>query len=243
MFKKVEKKKVYMMIVEQIQDLIRKEKLKKGDRLPPERTLAQELGVSRAPLREALAALEILGVIESRGRNGNFIVNTFDYRRYMQRFKELEQGWSALEILEGRKEIEPGAASLAAERCSPEDISQLESILKKTEKAMAINDLSEFIRLNRQFHLTIAKASNNEVFFYIMNHIANDELNKKLWIKLDEKALLPSGRTNKYFRQHCKIVEAIKAKDKAKARKAVLYHLTSFERDLFGEDGVSKNSL
>jgi len=84
MFEKVQTRKVYMEIVEQIQDLIKRGRLKPGDKLPAERILADKLGVSRPPLREALSALEILGIIESRGGKGNFIKDSFDLTSYAQ---------------------------------------------------------------------------------------------------------------------------------------------------------------
>ena len=239
-FEKVRTKKVYMEIVEQIQNLIKEGRLKKGDKLPPERVLAEQLGVSRPPLREALAALEILGVIESRGGRGNFIVNTFGSAYYLQQFKELEQGESPLELLEARKVMEVEVAGLAAERHSPEDIRELKSIVGGMEKV--VNNVSEFMELNRRFHLGIAVATNNSVLYQMMKYIVN-ELNKQLWIKLDEETLVLPGRTEKYFHQHCKILEAIKAKNKIKARKATLHHLVSFETDLFGENGVFNGSL
>ena len=239
-FKKVRTKKVYMEIVEQIQNLIREGKIKKGDKLPSERVLAEQLGVSRPPLREALAALEILGVVESRGGKGNFIVNAFGSAYYLQQFKELEKGESPLELLEARKLIEVEVAGFAAERHSPEDIRELGSIVGRMEKV--VDNVSEFMELNRRFHLGVAVATNNSVLYQIMKYIV-DELNKKLWIKLDEKTLMLPGRTAKYFNQHRKILIAIKAKDRVKARNATLYHLISFETDLFGENGNVNDSL
>jgi GntR family transcriptional repressor for pyruvate dehydrogenase complex len=239
-FEKVRKKKAYVEIVEQIQNLIKEGRLKKDDKLPPERVLAEQLGVSRVPLREALAALEILGVIESKGGRGNFIVNAFDSAHYVQQFKELEQGESPLELLEARKVMEVEIAGFAAKRHSPEEIHKLESIVGKMEKV--VHDVSEFMELNRRFHLGIAVAANNSVLYQMMRYIVN-ELNKQLWIKLDEKTLVLPGRTNKYFHQHRKILEAIKAKNEIKARNATLHHLVSFETDLLGENGVFNHSL
>jgi len=240
MFEKVRTKKVYMEIVEQIRNLVQEGRLKKGDKLPPERVLAEQLDVSRPPLREAMAALEILGMIESRAGKGNFIVNTFDSPYYVQQFKELEEEESPLELLQARKVVEVEVAAFAAEKRSSDDIRELDSIIKRMEKA--VNDVSEFMELNRRFHLGIAAATNNSILYQMMKYIV-DELNKKLWIKLDEKTLVLPGKTKKYFHQHREILEAIKAKDKAKVRKATLRHLVSFETDIFGENGQFKDSL
>ena len=240
MFEKVRTKKVYMEIVEQIQHLIKEERLKRGDKLPSERVLAEQLGVSRPPLREAMAALEILGIIESRGGKGNFIVNTFNSAYYVRQFKELEEEESPLELLEARKLVEVEVAGFAAEKRSSDDIRELGSIVRRMEKA--VDDMSEFMELNRRFHLAIAVTTHNSVLYQVMKYIV-DELNKKLWIKLDEKALVLPGRTKKYFHQHREILEAIKAKDKAKTRNATLHHLVSFKTDIFGKDGQFKDGL
>ena len=73
MFKEVKNQRLYLQIVNQIRDLIAKGNLKAGDKLLPERELTEQFGVSRASIREAMSALEILGLIESRGSQGNFI--------------------------------------------------------------------------------------------------------------------------------------------------------------------------
>jgi len=100
MFKKVQTKKVYMKIVEQIRDLIKDGKLRPGDKLPPEYVLAEQFGTSRPSIREALSALEILGIIESRGGKGNFIRDNLNSVFYEQKFKELEEEKSPFELLE-----------------------------------------------------------------------------------------------------------------------------------------------
>ena len=91
MFNKVQTKKVYMKIVEQVRDLIKDGRLKPGDKLPPEQVLVEKFGTSRPSVREALSALEILGITESRGGKGNFIKNNFNFPLYEQKFRELEE--------------------------------------------------------------------------------------------------------------------------------------------------------
>ena len=71
-----------MKMVEQVRDLIKEGKLKRGDKLPSENVLAEEFGTSRPSVREALSALEILGMIESRGGRGNFISDNFNSPLY-----------------------------------------------------------------------------------------------------------------------------------------------------------------
>jgi len=80
-----------MEIVEQIGGLIKEGKLRPGDKLPPEHILAEKFGTSRPPVREALSALEILGIIESRGEKGNFIKNSFNSALYEKEWDGLIQ--------------------------------------------------------------------------------------------------------------------------------------------------------
>lgn len=136
MFKKLKTKKVYMKIVEQIQDLIKEGKLKLGDKLSPEHILAEKFGTSRPSVREALSALEILGVIESRGGKGNFIKGNLDSPLYEQRFRELQEEESPFELLEARKAVETEIAGLAAEKATPEDIREIEEALDRMENAL-----------------------------------------------------------------------------------------------------------
>src|SRR6056297_4335974 len=77
-FKQIKNNKVYEQIIEQIRELIYEGELKKGDRLPSERQLKKDLGVSRASIREAFSALEMIGLIESRPGEGTFIKERFD---------------------------------------------------------------------------------------------------------------------------------------------------------------------
>ena len=89
-----------MKIVEQVRDLIKEGKLKPGDKLPSEHILAEKFGTSRPSVREALSALEILGITESRGGKGNFIKNNFHFPLYKQKLRELEEEESPFEMLD-----------------------------------------------------------------------------------------------------------------------------------------------
>jgi len=107
-----------MKIVEQVLDLIKEGKLKPGDKLPPEQVLAENFGTSRPSVREALSALEILGITESRGGKGNFIKDTPRSPLYEQEVMELEKEESPFEILEARKAVEIEIAELAGKKAT-----------------------------------------------------------------------------------------------------------------------------
>ena len=232
MFKKVRTKKVYMKIVEQIRDLIREGKLKPGDKLPPEHVLAEKFGTSRPSVREALSALEILGITESRGGKGNFIKNNLTSPSYEQKFKELEEEESPFELLEARKAVETEIAGLAAEKATKEEIARIQDSLDKMKQALT--NIPEVMEFDREFHLNIAKAAHNSVLFSIMTYLA-DGLKEELWVNLKEKSWSIPGRPQKYLKQHVEILKAIENKDSESARKYMHAHLSTVEQDLLNE--------
>lgn len=232
MFNKVQTKKVYMKIVEQIRDLIKEGRLKPGDKLPPEQVLAEEFGTSRPSVREALSALEILGITESRGGKGNFIKDNFNFPLYEQKFRELEEEESPFELLEARKVLETEIVGLAANKATEEEIAVIQGSLNKMKDAMT--NIPEIMEFDREFHINIARAAHNNLLFSMMNYLT-DLLKEKLWINLKEKSWSIPGRLNKYLKEHTEIFNAIKNKDSKDARKRMYDHLAGVERDLLNE--------
>lgn len=232
MFNKVKTKKVYMKIVEQIRDLIKEGRLKPGDKLPPEQILAEKFGTSRPSVREALSALEILGITESRGGKGNFIKDNLDTPLYEQKYRELEEEESPFEILEARKAVETEIVGLAAKKATKEDIVSIRESLGKMKSAMT--NIPRIMEFDREFHINIAKAAHNSLLFSMITYLANLQ-REKLWINLKEKSWSIPGRPQKYFEEHTEIFNAIKNKDSKGARKRMYDHLAGVERDLLNE--------
>jgi GntR family transcriptional repressor for pyruvate dehydrogenase complex len=231
-FNKVKTKKVYMKIVEQVRDLIKEGRLKPGDKLPPEQVLAEEFGASRPSVREALSALEILGITESRGGKGNFIKDNLSFPLYEQKFRELEEEESPFELLEARKVLETEIVGLAAKNATEEEIAVIQGSLNKMKGAMT--NIPEVMEFDREFHINIAKAAHNSLLFSMMIYLT-DLLKEKLWINLKEKSWSIPGRPQKYFEEHNEILSAIKNKDNKKARQKMYDHLNEVERDLLNE--------
>ncbi len=235
MFEKVKTTKVYMEIVKQIQNLVNEGRLKPGDKLPPEHLLADKLGVSRPPLREALCALEILGITESRGGKGNFIKGSFDSISYARQFKELEQDQSPFELLETRKVIEVEIAGLAAEKATKEDVDAIQKSLDNTESAIRQKrEISEIMEIDMEFDMNMTKAIHNTILSSIMAYVAEGS-KEKLWVHLKGKCWSIPGRPQRYFEEHEKILDAIKKKDGKRARERMYNHLVGIERDLINE--------
>jgi len=218
--------------VEQVRDLIKEGRLKPGDKLPPEHILAENFGTSRPSVREALSALEILGITESRGGKGNFIRNNLNFPLYEQKFKELEEEESPFELLEARKAVETEIVGLTAKKATKEEIAAIQESLDKMKSAMT--NIPEIMEFDREFHINIARAAHNSLLFSMMNYLA-DLLKEKLWINLKEKSWSIPGRPKKYFEEHTEILNAIKNKDSKDARKRMYDHLAGVEKDLLSE--------
>ena len=232
MFNKVQTKKVYMKIVEQVRDLIKEGRLKPGDKLPPEQVLTEEFGTSRPSVREALSALEILGITESRGGKGNFIKDNFNFPLYEQKFRELEEEESPFELLEARKVLETEIVGLAAKNATEEEIVTIQGSLNKMKGA--VTNIPEIMEFDREFHINIARAAHNSLLFSMMIYLT-DLLKEKLWINLKEKSWSIPGRLKKYLKEHTEIFNAIKNKDSKGARNRMYDHLAGVERDLLNE--------
>ena len=218
-----------MKIVEQILDLLKKGKLKPGDKLLPEQILAEKFGTSRPSVREALSALEILGITESRGGKGNFIKNSPGSPLYEQKVVELEEEESPFELLEARKAVEIEIAELAAKKATLEDIDAISKSLNEMKGAMS--NIHRMMEVDGEFHMNIAKAAHNNLLFSMMDYL-NNLLKEELWVNMKEKAWNLPGQSQKYLKEHTEIFNAIRNKDSENARKQVYLHLDGVEKDL-----------
>jgi GntR family transcriptional repressor for pyruvate dehydrogenase complex len=161
-FRKIEEpRKKSANVAEEIVRAIRAGEFKPGEGLPAERKMATEMGVSRNSVREALSALQIVGVVESRAGSGTYVAShagkvDIDLALSMARDSE-----DLLEIWEARREIEKILARMALRRAEEEDLDDLRSSLQVFEEAVAKGDYQEYHRANENFHLIIADLADN----------------------------------------------------------------------------------
>ena len=219
--------------MEQIRELIKEGKLKPGDKLPSEQVLAEQFGTSRPSVREALSALEILGITERRAGRGNIVKrNDLIAPLYDKDISELEQEESPFALLEARKVLEVEVAGLASQKALPEDVPAIEAVLNKMSEALG--DIPKMMEMDRRFHLSIARAAHNNFLFSMMLKMSH-LLKERLWVNMKEKTWSLPGYPQKYLKEHARILEAIKNKDDRAARKAMYHHLAGVERDLLRE--------
>ena len=195
MFKSVRRVRVSDEVANQIKSLITQGKLKPGDRLPPERELIKEFGVSRPSLREALNSLVAMGFLEATQGNRT-VVKSLVSGKIFEPLEDLVKGDinTVFELIEVRKAIETWSAYFAAKRATSEDISRLEELITTMSKTLKGEGHSSQEKQDADFHLAITLATHNKIQVHIM-YTLHDVL--KEWIgkhydKLSETIYLTS---------------------------------------------------
>ncbi len=226
-FKQIKNNKVYEQIIEQIRELIYEGELKRGDKLPSERQLKKDLGVSRASIREAFSALELIGLIESRPGEGTFIRDSFDEDIFNPLSLILLLNDNvAEELLELRRVLEIDCVKLAAERATEAEIEEMESYIEDLLSSSGYEE--ESIKADKMFHYTIARASGNKVLLFFMRSISEA---MDFHIKNTRTKLVSKEETMSDFaRQHQQIFKALKAHDTKKAAVEMKNHLDYVEK-------------
>jgi len=221
-----------MKVVEQVFRMIREKKLKPGDQLPSERTIAEQMGISRPTVREAVAALEVVGLVETRIGQGTFIKSVeLEPLRFRAESLFLEER-SPFEALETRKVLESYAAALAAERATDEQLGEIAAALAEIEDGVK-NDSMWNEAADRRFHLAVLAATNNSVLYDVTKMLL--EMNQhRVWFKLKEMGRLLPGSLEKDLSEHQAIYNAILSRNQEKAKEVVWNHYVMVERDIFG---------
>lgn len=161
-------------VVRTIIDKIVAGELKDGDVLPSQDELARSLEVSRASLREALNRLSVMGLIETRHGAGTFVkmVRPVEYMNSLSSLVIVEQT-SARELLDVRLCIESALASLAARNATDDNVVELRSAVGRMEDAIEADDLKGFVVGDFQFHMCVARSSNNRVLGKVLEIVSD----------------------------------------------------------------------
>lgn len=227
----IRQRRLYEEIVAQIQELVRDEGLRPGDRLPAERDLAVRLGVSRPVVREAMIALETIGAIEVRVGDGTYIRESRnDAGEVLGWVPRLDgAGPGAWEQFQARKLIEPMLANLAAARVTPDEVEFLSATVERCAARFARGELAE--EDDRLFHTKLAEFSGNLILAGLVRHLW-ELRDSEAWRILRGRLVKPRHRAL-VVRDRRAIVEALRRRDGAGAQKAMQQLLTLAQRRLF----------
>jgi GntR family transcriptional repressor for pyruvate dehydrogenase complex len=226
MLKAVRKKRAYEDIVKQIRNLIEKGKLKRGDQLPTERELSETFKVSRSTVREAIFSLETMKLVERRQGDGTYVIASSEEALVQPLATSLfHEKDDMIDIFSLRKIIEPEVAQLASENATPEEINELEEILKEQKKEVANG--KNPIQTDSDFHHLLARMAKNRVLERLLFTVVD------LLGKTREKYLQTEDRKLKSLHGHHDILTAIKNGNGTAARRAMRQHLEDVEDILF----------
>lgn len=223
-FEVIRRNRIYEEIARQIEKMIT-EKLKAGDRLPPERQLADLFGVSRSSIRDAIRTLEMSGLVEARQGLGTVVrehaadavVNPLT-QVLVQKRKLVS------ELLDVRKMIEPPLAARAAVHATSDEVAEMDSILRRQEEKMRGGELA--IEEDNEFHYAIALAADNSVVLKVLDVLMD------LLRETRERSLQVEGRPERSMADHREILDAIKRQDPAGAGVAMRQHIEAVEKML-----------
>jgi GntR family transcriptional repressor for pyruvate dehydrogenase complex len=214
----VENRRLYRQIADQIARLIERGEYGVGARLPPERDLARQLGVSRPSVREALIALEVEGYVEVRIGSGVYVIE-----RGMRREVEapLAEDSGPFELIRARWLIEAECAALAARNATKAQVRAIDEALDHMETERVRGQVP--LQADRAFHLRIAEASGNSALALVVKTLW-DQRTGPLFLRLEHHYDTPALWTVA-IREHREIVDAIGRHDAAAARAAMRRHM------------------
>lgn len=232
------------LVVQAIAEKIRTGELRPGDRLPSERDLAAQLGVSRPSVREAIAALQFAGLLETRLGDGTYV--TFRLMQPLELLLNkaqelLRTSESPLEILTLRRVLEVGAARLAVVRATPEDVQKIQKIWEKKRNLALSGRYEEYLTIAEQFHLAIAEAAHSEAVTRMVANVLQ-AVHQPLWraMRVDYYRRDPA-RIKEMLAVHEAILQALINRDLQAITEAVELHFDLQIQQLYGGGGADES--
>jgi GntR family transcriptional regulator, transcriptional repressor for pyruvate dehydrogenase complex len=211
-------------VISRIQRLIEQGHFPPGSNLPPERTLATELGVGRPAIREAIKSLSVMGMVESRRGSGTLVKSAEPAPTTVLGAPELFlAGCGMLELLEARKILEPRAAWLAATRASEAQMLEMQNARVRLE--LHDRDWKLVARLDYELHLAIFRGAQNPVLEHLYRFVMLPILGNRVGV------VRFAPDVERMRRDHRAIIEAVLKRQAPEAEKAMNDHLQSTAMD------------
>jgi GntR family transcriptional repressor for pyruvate dehydrogenase complex len=225
MYQTIQTERLYEQIVQQIEQRFLNGHLKVGDRLPPERELAEQFGVSRTAVREAVKALRQKGLVEIQPGRGTFITNDTSegVRHSIGLLMKIAGIDGSPDLVEIREILEPEMAALSAVRATEEHIAAMREAIEKMDAAL--RDPDKYIEADLDFHLVLAEATQNTLIPTLIDSIVD------LLREQRARIFLVTGGPQRGQVHHKHILEAIIRHDPAAARDAMRVHLQQVRED------------
>jgi GntR family transcriptional repressor for pyruvate dehydrogenase complex len=217
------------LVVSHVRGLLGSGALKAGDRLPSERGLARQLGVSRPSLRAGLRSLAVMGIVQIRPGAGSFIAGGPPaFGGTALRFHAALHGFSRDQMFQARQVLEVSVAGLAAQHATPEDMIAVSD--EATGMFASLADPQAFLLHDIAFHQAVAAASGNPILSALVNMVAEQ------FRELRQRTIDRAHDLKEAADEHRAIYLALRARDPDRARRAMRDHLERAYRDQTKED-------
>jgi GntR family transcriptional regulator, transcriptional repressor for pyruvate dehydrogenase complex len=213
----IRREHLHLQIADSIQAMIAEGRLLPGSRVPPERDLAEMLGVNRATVHQALHLLQQRGLVEMKVGSGTYVTHVSHsvLTECLERYLVFNDGMHE-DLITLREILEPEMAALAARRATPTDVDKLNETVEKLESRFA--DEGSWPSEDMAFHEALAEASHNELIVAITKGLQNV---MRSWLKaMGKQSWKPGG-----MQSHRQICEAITAHDPQAALEAMRLHM------------------
>lgn len=217
-------------VVQSVTDAIVSGRLRPGDQLDSERELAEQFGVSRTVIREAIRSLTALGLVESRAGRGVQVttVKSDSVSRSMSLFLRGHSGIDYAQVHEVRSALELEMTAAAARRATREDLEALAELVRRLSEVE--DDAEAAARLDVEFHRGIAKATHNDLFVVMLDSIGDVLLDIRL------SAFRAKPTLEYAIRAHSEILEGLERRDVRQACAAMRAHLETADRVWMSHD-------
>jgi GntR family transcriptional repressor for pyruvate dehydrogenase complex len=222
------KKKASDYVLEEIRRRILNGELREGDKLPNQNEFAEQLGVSRPSLREALQALTRLGAIEQRPGLGTILVSRAPaLLADNMELPFLSDAEGVIELTETRRLIETGMIGLAVVRATDEEIAEIGRVMDESAEAASRGDIAQYQEKDLIFHHLIAKAAHNRFVTHMFQTIRQsfEQFLKEAF------AVMPDT-IGQSVKDHKEIYEALKKRDREQAEAAMSGHLIQVQKNM-----------
>lgn len=226
MYIPVQSNKIYQQIADQIEQRILNGELRSGDRLPTERELAGQFGVSRTAVREAMKSLAQRGLVDMKPGRGTRVIDgtSMAMRRSLGLMLKVGHAGLADNLVEVRGLLEPEIAALAALRATEEDLATMQEAIHSMDASL--RDVNTFIAADNHFHQTLARGTQNILILTLVDSIVD--------LLSEQRKLIfaVSGGPERGQVHHKLILDAVKRHDAQAAREAMRLHLEQVREDV-----------
>lgn len=210
--------------IEKIKEMIISGELTPGSRLPPEKELAERLGLSRSSMREAVKALEVIRVLDVRRGDGTY-VTSLQPNLLLEAITfvvDLHDDDSLLEIFAVRRLLESHATGLAAQRATDDDVAGLEAEIGAVTLS---TDIETLVQHDVRFHSSIARLAGNNYLASLLESLTSRTVRARVW-----RGLTQAGSVERTLAEHRAILDAIADHDVALATALAAVHISGVER-------------